>query len=92
MSVVDRKGHKVLVPRRLEGFWDAVRDVYPDDDPAAWRQLAMLTLQEVAGWPVERIARTLGHRRAQVVRSIEEAKRDLRARFEPMPRNDEHAP
>ena len=82
MSVVNREGRKVLVPRRGE-FWDAVCDTYGDDDPQAWRQLAMLTLKEVAGWPVDRIAMTLGHRPSYVAACINEVKRDLRARFEP---------
>jgi len=82
MSVMNREGRKVLLPRRGE-FWDSIRDAYAEDDPQAWRRLAMLALQEVAGWPVERIALTLGHRPSYIKDCISEVKCDLRARFDP---------
>lgn len=83
MSVMNRKGQKVLLPRRGRRFWDEVGGEYAHDDAQAWRRLAMLTLKEVAGWPVERIAMSLGEQSSHVRDGISEVTDDLRARFEP---------
>ena len=83
MSITNRHGNKVVLPRQREGFWEAVEDVYAGDDAQAWRRMAMLTLKEVAGWPVERIALMLGQRPSYVRDCITEVKHDLRRRFKP---------
>ncbi|MGC1276164.1 MAG: hypothetical protein WBC44_20875 [Planctomycetaceae bacterium] len=89
MSVMNRKGQKVLLPRRGRGFWDEIDSEYARDDPQAWRRLAMLTLKEVAGWPVERIAISLGERSSHIRDGIAEVTDDLRARFGPSTRRRE---
>lgn len=82
MSVATKSGLKVILPRSGPNvFWDAVKEVYPQDDPVAWRQLAMLTLKEAIGWPESLIATAFGRRESEVMRTIDDVCNDLRKRL-----------
>ncbi|HEX6985160.1 MAG TPA: hypothetical protein VF170_07265, partial [Planctomycetaceae bacterium] len=85
MSVMNRHGRKVLLPRHARGdaFWEVIREAYAGEDAHAWRRLAMLALKETAGWPIERIAATFGRDARHVARCVSETKSALRERLRP---------
>ena len=86
MSVVDKDGNKVVLPRvGPEEFWDLVRDNYAHDDTQKWKTLAILALRENAGWPLEVIAQVFGHHRGHILRLLTQVKRELQARFDRSP-------
>jgi hypothetical protein len=82
MSVTNRKGTKVLLPRTgPDAFWDALDEEFSPQDDRRWRYLAMLALRENSGWPVERIGRAFGHNKGHITRCIERIKQEIRDRF-----------
>lgn len=82
MSVTDRRGTKVLLPRSgPDAFWDALDEEFQPQDDRQWRYLAMLALRENCAWPVERIGRAFGHNKGHITRCLERIKQDIRDRF-----------
>jgi len=78
MSVVNRRGDKVILPRvGPEAFWDEVREGYAGADPCRWKYLAMLALQVNAGWSLDMIGNAFGHERGHVSRCLTTIRRDL---------------
>lgn len=82
MSIIDRSGNKVVLPRvGPDEFWAGVIEICPEDDPRRWRNLAMLALRENAGWPLDRIGIAFGHTKGHVARCVEKVKEELRERL-----------
>ena len=86
MSVIHQDGRKTLLPRAdADLFWETVRRRYAGADRIAWRRLAILSLREQAGWPLELLAFTFGRNKGDICRGIGDTKRELRRRFRPTP-------
>lgn len=82
MSVVRRDGTKIVLDRRgKDTFWERVQDRFDGQSDLLWRYLAMLALNDVAGWSVEQIGRAFGHNRGHISRCIERVRTELRHEF-----------
>lgn len=83
MSVVNRWGNKVVLPRiGPDGFWNEVRAEYAGADPHKWKYLAMLALKVNAGWSLDMIGNAFGHERGHVSRSLAILCREMQERFD----------
>lgn len=82
MSVIDRRGDKVILPRiGPDEFWEDIRTAYAAADPYKWKYLAMLALKENAGWSLDMIGNAFGHDRGHVSRCLSSLCRELQERF-----------
>ncbi len=83
MSVTNYRGEKVTLSRvGKDQFWKGIHDHYAHEDTTKWKQLAMLSLHETAGWPLEQVGYAFNHHKGHVLRSIEQIKTELRRRFD----------
>jgi len=83
MSVTNYRGEKVTLSRvGKDQFWKGIHDHYAHEDTTKWKQLAMLSLHETAGWPLEQVGYAFHHHKGHVLRSIEQIKTELRRRFD----------
>jgi hypothetical protein len=80
MSVMNRRGFKVILPRAPDEFWQDPDDRLPQDIES-WRRFAMLALCEDARWPVGRVARLFGRPPGVVLDCLDRARSDLRRRL-----------
>lgn len=77
---------KIPLPRSGPGpFWAAVDAHFAGGDARRWKYLAMLSLRENCGWPLESVGAAFGHPKGHVSRCLAKVKADLRVRFEPGP-------
>ncbi len=82
MSVMDRSEQKVALPRvGIEAMWNQVQRGFALEDQMLWRNLAMFTLREIAGWTFEQIGVVFGLHRGHVLRCIQQTKQMLRQEF-----------
>lgn len=82
MSLVDKDGTKLLLPRTgPDLFWQLIHENYAGKDKRKWKYLAMLALRENAGWPLDKIGNVFGHPKGHVLRCLTRVKDDLRKRF-----------
>ena len=71
MSTILPSGEQAERPRLAEHeFWHDLERHYAGRDPERWKWLAIITLREVAGWPLERIGRVFGYTRGHLARQI----------------------
>lgn len=90
MSVVDRTGDKIILPRiGPDAFWDEIREEYAAADPYKWKHLAMLALKVNAGWSLDMIGNAFGHERGHVSRCLSVLCRELQEHFEWMPEEED---
>lgn len=82
MTVVNSKHSKILLPRSgPDLFWQLLAEHYALEDEMRWRDLAILSLREIAGWTHERIGLAFGLNRGTVCRCLQKIKRELRQQF-----------
>jgi hypothetical protein len=90
MSMIDRWGDKVVLPRiGPDDFWEMVRRHYAQADPHKWKALAMLALRVNAGWSLEMIGNAFGHERGHVSRRLSVVCRELQETFDWSPDDGE---
>lgn len=83
MSVTNYRGEKVTLSRvGKDQFWKRIHDHYAHEDVTKWKHLAMLSLHETAGWPLEQVGNAFNHHKGHVQRCIEHMKEELQRRFD----------
>lgn len=83
MSVANRFGEKVMLSRTgRDQVWKEIHAQYAGEGEGKWRLLAMLSLHETAGWPLEQVGMAFNHHKGHVQRCIEQLKGELQRRFE----------
>ena len=83
MSVADKEGLKVVLPRLgVDHLWEDMREHYAARNKTKWRHFAMLTLAELGNWPIEQIAIAMDHAPGHVSRCIHKIKSELREKFD----------
>ena len=86
MSTIRQNGLKTILPRGgADDIWKAIHEGFAHDDERKWRYLAMLSLREAAGWPLEYIGLLFSHPKGHVTRCLRQIKRELRDEFRPEP-------
>jgi len=83
MSVTNYRGEKVNLSRvGKDQFWKRIHDHYAREDATKWKHLAMLSLHETAGWPLEQVGNAFNHHKGHVQRCIQNMKKELQRRFD----------
>lgn len=80
MSVMNRRGFKIVLPRAPDEFWHDPDERLPQD-PESWRRFAMFALCEEARWPLGRVARLFGRTPGVVLECLGRARGDLQRRL-----------
>lgn len=83
MSVANEQGVQLSLPRTGgDALWRLLDEGWAGNDAHTWKLLAMLALRENAGWPLKYISRVFGHANGHTLRCIEQAKAEIRSRFQ----------
>jgi hypothetical protein len=67
--------------QRNDRLWDLIQSDWAGDNARRWKMLACIHLRLHCHWPLETIARALGHARGHVLRMINSGLNDLQATY-----------